>query len=146
MIAAVVRQGPLPGWIHGLLEYVLAAALIVAPFVLAFRSGGATAMSIVAGVVVLIVAATTNWSTSLVRALPVAVHILLDYVLAGVLIASPFLFGFSQETNPTAFFIAAGVVHLLVTIATRFAPRRREPGAPAGDGRQPAERERVAPR
>ena len=27
--AAVVRQGPLPGWIHGLLEYLLAAALIV---------------------------------------------------------------------------------------------------------------------
>jgi hypothetical protein len=144
MIAAVVRQGPLPGWIHGLLEYLLAAALIVAPFALAFRSGGATAVAIVAGVAVLIVAATTNWSTSLVRALPVPVHILLDYVLAGVLIASPFLFGFSRETNPTAFFIAAGVVHLLVTIATRFG--RREPEPPAGEGERPAEREQVAPR
>jgi len=41
-------------------------------------------------------------------------------VLAAVLIASPFLFGFSDESTPTAIFIAAGVLHLLLTIATRF--------------------------
>ena len=47
-------------------------------------------------------------------------HVLLDYTLAGVLVASPFLFGFTDESAPTAFFIVLGVAHLLITIGTRF--------------------------
>jgi hypothetical protein len=46
----------------------------------------------------------------------------LDYVLALALIAIPFIAGFSNETAPTAFFIALGVLHMLVTIGTRFTP------------------------
>jgi hypothetical protein len=52
-----------------------------------------------------------------------------DYLLAALLIASPFLFSFTDDGTATAFFIVLGVVHLLVTIATRFVteerPRRR---------------------
>jgi VIT1/CCC1 family predicted Fe2+/Mn2+ transporter len=122
----VLREGPIPLFLHGLLEYAAGAVLILAPFLLGFDSDSATAVSIVAGVLVIFVAATTDGPTSLVNQLPLAVHILLDYVLAGLLIAAPFLFGFSDETGPTAFFIALGVVHLLVTVGTRFL--REEPG------------------
>ena len=116
----MLRDGPLPVFVHGVLEYAASVLLIAAPFVLDFDSGPATAVSIVLGVALLVVAATTVGPTSLVDQLPVSVHVLLDYVLAGFLIAAPFVFGFSDETNPTALFIALGVVHLLVTIATRF--------------------------
>jgi hypothetical protein len=46
-----------------------------------------------------------------------------------VLIASPFVFGFSDDGTATAFFIVLGVAHLLITIATRFVnePRERRP-------------------
>ena len=77
-------------------------------------------MSIVAGVVVLIVAATTDGPTSLINQIPLSAHVALDYVLAVALIAMPFVAGFSDETAPTAFFIAVGVLHLLITIGTRF--------------------------
>ncbi len=107
--------------IHGIIEYCAAVLLIAAPFIFGFSDeGAATAASIVIGVVVIFVAATTAGPTSIINSLPVSVHVLLDYGLAAVLIASPFLFGFSGETNPTVFFIALGVAHLLVTIATRF--------------------------
>jgi hypothetical protein len=129
----VVRQGPIPAWLHGLLEYLAAIALIVAPFVLAFQSGAAIAVSIVSGVVLLVLAATSAGPTSIVDQLPVSVHILLDYVFAAFLIASPFLFGFSAETNPTAFFMALGVVHLLDTIGTRFLAPKDGAAAPVGD-------------
>jgi len=115
----VIRQGPIPRFVHGLIEYVAAVALIVAPFVLDFN-GAATAVSIVAGLIVLVVASVTEGPTSLINSLPLPAHILLDYALAALLIAAPFLFGFSGESTPTAFFIALGVLHLLVTIATRF--------------------------
>ena len=116
----MIRQGPISRFVHGVIEYVAAIVLIVAPFLLTFDSGAATAASIVAGILVLIMAAVTDGSTSLVNSLPLGAHILLDYALAGLLVAAPFLFGFSHETAPTAFFIVLGVLHLLVTIATRY--------------------------
>jgi predicted Kef-type K+ transport protein len=63
--------------------------------------------------------------------IPLPAHVALDYVLALGLIAMPFIAGFSDETNPTVFFIAIGVLHLLITIGTRFRPAMdRGRGAP----------------
>lgn len=124
----MIRQGPIPRFVHGIIEYLAAVIFIVAPFVLTFDSGAAKAVSIVAGLLILILAAVTDGPTSLVNSLPLPAHILLDYALAALLVAAPFLFGFSHETAPTAFFIALGVIHLLVTIATRFrGPDERAP-------------------
>jgi hypothetical protein len=114
------KQGPVPAFVHGVLEYVAGALLIAAPFLFSFDSDTATAVSIAAGVVVLIVAASTAMTTGLIKSIPVHAHVILDYVLAIVLIASPFLFGFSEDSAATPFFIVLGVVHLLLTIATRF--------------------------
>jgi hypothetical protein len=137
----VLRQGPIPAWLHGTFEYAVVVVLIAAPFALGFRAGSATGASIVIAVVLLFVVATTSGPTGIVDQLPVAVHVLLDYILAGVLVACPFIFGFSRETNPTAFFIALGVLHLLVTIGTRFLPAKApdEP-SPATAGPQASRR------
>jgi hypothetical protein len=54
------------------------------------------------------------------------VHVTLDFVLAAFLIVSPFIFSFSDEGEPTAFFVGLGIAHLLITIGTRFLPSRRE--------------------
>jgi hypothetical protein len=118
----MLREGPVPLFFHGLLEYAAGALLIVAPFLFGFDSGSAKAAAIVTGVIVLVVASTTDAPTGIAKSLPLAVHVFIDFVLAGVLIAAPFLFGFSDEGPPTAFFIVLGVVHLLLTIATRFRP------------------------
>jgi hypothetical protein len=120
----MMRQGPISRFLHGAIEYVAAVLLIAAPFLFTFKSDAATAVSVVAGVVVLILAASTDGPTSLINSVPLATHVVLDFALAGVLIASPFLFGFSNETTATAFFLLLGVVHLLVTIGTRFKPAR----------------------
>ncbi|HEV2060451.1 MAG TPA: hypothetical protein VGR11_13935 [Solirubrobacteraceae bacterium] len=122
----MLRQGPIPRFVHGIIDYGYAALLIVAPFLIGFSDeGAATAVSIVAGIIVLIGAATTEgFRTSLIKSLPVTGHIALDLVLAGAMVASPFLFGFSEEGTPTAFFIVAGIVALLVTLATRWLPEK----------------------
>jgi hypothetical protein len=126
----MMREGPIPLFLHGLIEYAAGALLVVAPFLLGFDSGGATAISIVIGVVIIAIAATTDGPTSLVNQLPRPAHVALDYVLVALLIAMPFLAGFSDEAAPTALFIALGVAYLLVTIGTRFlAPAAAEPAA-----------------
>lgn len=116
----MLREGPIPRFVHGLIEYAAGVLFVVAPFVLSYDANAAVAASIIAGVVVLTVAATTDGPTSLVNQIPLAAHVLLDYVLAAALLVTPFVAGFSDETAPTAFFLTLGVAHLLVTIGTRF--------------------------
>ena len=127
--STMLRDGPIPRFVHGVLEYGAAVLLVVAPFLLGFEDGAAVAVSIIAGVVLLAVAASTEGPTSLVNQIPLSAHVALDYVLAVLLIALPFIGGFSDETAPTAFFLALGVLHLLVTIGTRFRPRSEAPPA-----------------
>ncbi len=119
----MLREGPIPYFLHGLVEYAGGALFIAAPFVLDFEPGAATAISIVVGVLVIVVAASTEGPTSLINSLQLQLHVLVDYALGGFLIAAPFLFGYSDEGTPTAFFIAAGVLYLLLAIGTRFRPR-----------------------
>ena len=116
----MLRQGPIPRFAHGAIEYAAGVLLIAAPFLFGFKASAAVAVSIIAGVLVLVIAASTDGPTSLVNSIPISAHLLLDLALAAVLVASPFLFGFNDESAPTAFFIVLGVAHLLVTIGTRF--------------------------
>ncbi|CAN5518573.1 hypothetical protein BH20ACT18_BH20ACT18_07130 [soil metagenome] len=116
----MLREGPIPRPVHGIIEYLAGALFIVAPFLLSFDSGAAKAASIVVGVVILIVAACTAGPTGLISSVPIPAHVVLDYILAVALIAAPFLLGFSGETAPTALFIVMGVAHFLITIGTRF--------------------------
>jgi hypothetical protein len=122
----MLRQGPIPRFAHGAIEYAIGVLLIAAPFLLAFKSDAAVAVSIITGILVLVAAASSDGPTSLVNSVPTSAHLLFDVGLAAVLVAAPFLFGFTAETAPTAFFIVLGVVHLLMTIGTRFqAPAAR---------------------
>jgi hypothetical protein len=144
------KQGPLPAAIHGLAEYIGGALFIALPLVLDYDSGAATAASIIIGVLMIGVAASTDWGLSLNNQIPKAVHFAIDWILAAVLIASPFLFGFSDESTPTAIFIAAGVLHLLLTIGTRFGqkPKKAAPSKSTSSKVRAAEADRqreVAP-
>jgi hypothetical protein len=114
----MLSQGPVPRAAHGLLEYLEGILFIAAPVIWSFDQG--TALSVIVGVVFLVIAATTVGPTSLVKSLPLSAHIALDFVLAIFLVAAPFVAGFDDETAPTVFFIAMGVIHLLITIGTRF--------------------------
>lgn len=126
----MLRDGPIPRFVHGIVEYVGGGVMVASPFVLNYHSGAAKAAAIVIGVLVIALAASTDGSTSLVNSVPLSVHVVLDYLAAALLIAAPFIFSFSGEGAPTAFFIVVGVLHLLITIGTRFrGPREPEPEA-----------------
>ena len=119
------KQGPVPAFVHGVVEYLAAILFIAAPFLFAFEEDAPVAVSLVVGVVMLIVAACTHWKTGLIDTISVHAHAMLDYLLAIFLIASPFIFGFDDDGTAVGFFIVAGVLYLLLTIATRFVPEER---------------------
>lgn len=117
----MIHNGPIPYFVHGIVDYLAGVLLIAAPFLLGFSgNGSATAVSIVLGVLVLGLAASTDGPTSLTNAVPIPVHIMLDLAVGVVLIASPFIFGFTNDGTATPFFIIFGVLEILVVIGTRF--------------------------
>jgi hypothetical protein len=116
----VLSQGPLSAGFHGIAEYLLGGFFIASPFIFGFDAGSAIAIGVAGGVVLILMAATASTGPRLGGMVPVGLHVLFDVVLAAFLIASPFVFGFSGEAAPTGLFIGAGVVHLLMTIGTRF--------------------------
>ena len=118
----MLNQGPLPVLVHGVLEYVVGVLFIAAPFLFGFDSSAATAAALVVGLLLLAFTATSALPTGLVRSVSLGVHVTIDLVLAVLLVALPFILGFTDEAAPTALFIVVGVLHLLVTIATRFSP------------------------
>jgi uncharacterized membrane protein len=121
----MLYQGPLPALFHGVIEYAAAVLLIAAPFLFGFEDEEfATAAAIVLGLGILALTATSDLPTGLVRSVPASLHATADVVLAIVLVAAPFVLGFRDVGQATALFITLGVVHLLVTIATRFPERR----------------------
>lgn len=122
----MLRDGPISSFLHGVIEYATGALLIVAPFLLGFDSGAATAVSIVLGVGVIGLSASSDLPTGLVAGVSGSLHAAIDFCVAALLIASPFIFGFSAETEPTVLFMVLGVLHLLVTIGTRFRARGQQ--------------------
>jgi hypothetical protein len=132
----MLRQGPIPRAVHGLLDYGYAVLLIAAPFLLGFSDeGAATAVSIVAGIVVLFGAAITKcFPTSVIKSLPVSGHLTLDFALVAALIASPFLFGFDDESSALVFFLVLGIALLLSALGTRWVPDGPAAASPGSRG------------
>jgi len=117
----MLTQGPVPAFAHGVLEYVVGVLFIVAPFLFGFDATAATAASVVMGLVLLAFTACSDLPTGLVRSITPGVHLTIDVVLAVLMVALPFVLDFTDEAGPTAWFIGLGVLHLLVSIGTRFA-------------------------
>jgi uncharacterized membrane protein HdeD (DUF308 family) len=117
-----VRRNSVPLFVHGLVEYAAGALSILAPFVFSFDSNVATAVSILLGAAIIVMGFVTEASTGVTRTLPIAAHVVLDYVVSLVLIVSPFIFAFSDDARATAYFIVLGVGFLLLTLATRYRP------------------------
>lgn len=97
---------------HTIIGIVVGLALLVAPWLFGFaEEGGAAVMvPIYVGIFILLSELTTTSPVSLVKLVPMKVHIMLDVVTGLFLLASPWLFGFADlEAN-------AWVPHVIVGI------------------------------
>ena len=66
----LMGRGFIPPFVHGLLDYPLAAVLIVLPFVLDFDNGAAKWIAVALGVGAAVLAVGTAWQTGIVRIIP----------------------------------------------------------------------------
>src|SRR3954471_13616511 len=96
----------IPTRIHGMLDYLVGALLIAAPWLFDFNRGGAeTWVPVILGAGALAYSLFTDYELGAVRRIPMPIHLGLD-LASGVLLAlSPWLFGFDDYVRgPHVFF------------------------------------------
>jgi SPW repeat len=102
--------------------------IIAAPWIFHFsETTSATVICVVVGVAMLLVGSMTDWRMSLVRLIPLRMHLMGDLLIGAVLILSPLIFGFSDEGGPTRFMVIAGVLELMTALMTRWDRSEAEP-------------------
>lgn len=107
--------------VHVLLEYGVGVLSMVAPFLFSFDDDAAKIVSVLVGAGILVLAVVTDAPTGVAKTLPVASHVVLDYVISLFLIVAPFIFGFSgDDTAATAYFLVIGVTYVVLAVLTRY--------------------------
>jgi hypothetical protein len=81
---------------HGVMDYLLGAALIAAPWIFNFAAGGAeTWVPVLVGAAIIAYSIITNYELGLVGLISMRNHLRIDIVAGIFLAASPWIFGFS---------------------------------------------------
>ena len=104
--------------VHGILDYVAAAALIAAPFVLGLGEAGPVAMylSVIGGVGLIVYSLLTDYAYSAAKLIPFKTHLVLDSLAGLLFIVVPFALGF--EGVAKIYYIVMGVGVLIVVALT----------------------------
>ncbi|WP_162427207.1 SPW repeat protein [Pontibacter pudoricolor] len=111
----------IPTRFHGFLDYIVGIFMIIAPWVLDFSDNDAATWTIViAGIIVLIQAAMTDFELGLIRRIPMQSHLMVDLVLGVILALSPWLFQFNNYVYLPHLII--GVFSILASLTTHRVP------------------------
>jgi hypothetical protein len=87
----------IPTKIHGYLDYLVGALLIISPWLFGFANGGiAQWLPVILGVGAIVYSLLTDYELGLSPTIPMSTHLTLD-IGSGILLAvSPWLFGFAS--------------------------------------------------
>lgn len=98
---------------HSIIGIIVALALILAPNLFGFSDNGGAAAAVprLLGIVLLVSELITDNGFSLAKIIPMRTHLSLDYIAGLFLLASPWLFGFSNEgTNAWVPHVVVGLL------------------------------------
>ena len=105
----------IPTKLHAPLDYIVGAALIAAPWILQFSEHtAATVVPVVLGIGLIAYSLVTNYELGVWKVAPMPVHNLIDIAAGALLAASPWLFGFADESANV------WVPHVVVGLAAIF--------------------------
>ena len=116
----------IPTKVHGALDYIVALALIAAPWIFGFadKGGAAVIIPIVLGIGLFLYSLFTKYEWGLVKVLGMPYHLLVDVIASLFLIASPFVFGFYDMDmwNVWVPHVVVGIAVIIVVIFSQTQP------------------------
>lgn len=119
----------IPTNVHGFIDYLTGALLILAPFLFGFATGGPEQwIPLLLGIAVILYSLLTDYEMGAVRLIPFPVHLVIDVAGGVLLLASPWLFGFAD----TVFWphVLVGAMEIVIPILTFRTPRPRRTEVP----------------
>jgi hypothetical protein len=113
----------IPTKFHAPLDYIVGVALIAAPWIFQFSEHTApTIVSIVLGIGLIAYSLFTDYELGVWKIAPMAVHNLIDVAAGALLAASPWLFGFADESaNVWVPFVVVGLAAISLGLTTKQA-------------------------
>jgi hypothetical protein len=111
----------IPTKFHAPLDYIVGAALIAAPWIFQFSEHtAATVVPIVLGIGLIAYSLLTDYELGVWKVAPMAVHNLGDIGAGIVLVASPWIFGFSDASaNVWAPHVIVGLAAIFLGLTTK---------------------------
>jgi hypothetical protein len=124
----------IPTRIHGYIDHVVGAFLIVSLWLLGFAQGGAeTWVPVFLGAGAIVYSALTDYELGLSRVVPMRAHLAMDGLSGALFLVSPWLFGFADRVwVPHLVF---GLFEIGAALTTRTVPYEGRPG-PTAAGRE----------
>jgi drug/metabolite transporter (DMT)-like permease len=110
----------IPTKFHAPLDYIVGVALIAAPWIFQFSDVTAAAVvSIVLGLGLIAYSLLTDYELGVWKVAPMAVHNLIDVVAGAFLAASPWIFGFADESaNVWMPYVVVGLAAIFLGLTT----------------------------
>lgn len=105
--------------VHGYLDFVVVVLFAMAPTVFGFTGLPATVSYVLAGVH-LTLTLLTAFPAGVVKLIPFTVHGALELLVGILLVVAPWAAGFSEQSTAKIFYVAAGVLILLVFFTTGY--------------------------
>ena len=115
----------IPTKVHGVLDYLVAVALIFAPMIFGFQAVGGAAVTIpvVLGIGLFIYSLLTNYEWGVFKVINMKYHLVIDVLASALLALSPWLFGFADQAwNAWVPHVVVGLTVILVVICSKTQP------------------------
>jgi hypothetical protein len=113
----------IPTKVHGALDYPVAAILMFMPMMFDFNDNSAAMWTmVIAGIVIFLASLITRYETGLADLISMRTHLMIDVFLGTFLIASPWLFGFTELTYLPH--VLSGSIILVITLLTKTQARQ----------------------
>jgi hypothetical protein len=119
----------IPKFYHGILDYMSGLLLLAGPNLFGFDEiGGAPAwIPPIVGMMILLQALMTDYELGAMKVVPIATHLMMDYVIGAFLVVAPFVFGISNRSRAaTVLLLTMGVVAFAAAAMTEPRGRLRE--------------------
>ena len=117
----------IPTRVHGMLDYLMGAVLIIFPWLLDLESDAAIWVPVILGAGVIAYSLLTDYELGVLRRLPMSTHLILDMLSGTVLAASPWLFGFADEVWVPH--VVLGILEIGAAMMTQTIPADEARGA-----------------
>ena len=110
----------IPTKFHAPLDYIVGAALIASPWIFQFSEHtAATIVPVVLGIGLTVYSLFTNYELGIWKVTPMAVHNLFDIGAGALLLLSPWIFGFADESaNVWAPHVVVGLAAIFLGLTT----------------------------